>query len=266
MSAKHLCRRSYFGKTPNCSGDGAEPSKIQDLTLLAVGSTSARLITCVPMRLLSDLRSEHNLIEKVIGSLHTFAMERARGEGDPADGSAFLRFFRLYAGRFHHAREEDSLFPALVEHTEAPANRGPIPALRSQHHAIAAILDEAEPLLVAARLDTAAGRRLRDLCARHAAALLHHIDAENSVLLPESETRFRRAGLGELANRAPDAEEDAARADGERLVATYAPSALPNVLRGEGCASCDAFGDTCQGIEREWWSELEWEDVLDRIG
>jgi hemerythrin-like domain-containing protein len=218
------------------------------------------------MQLLSDLRAEHDLIEQVIGSLQTFARERACGGGDPADGSAFLRFFRLYAGRFHHAREEDALFPALVEHAEAPADRGPIPTLLSQHHAMAALLDEAEPLLVATRLDEAEGRRLRDLCTRHAAALLHHIDAENSVLFPESEARFRRVGLTELANRAPDAEEEAARADGERLVATYAPSPLPEVLRGDGCVSCDAFGDSCQGIELEWWSELEWEDVLDRIG
>jgi hypothetical protein len=29
------------------------------------------------MRLLSDLRAEHDLIEQVVGSLHTFAAERA---------------------------------------------------------------------------------------------------------------------------------------------------------------------------------------------
>lgn len=218
------------------------------------------------MKLLSDLRAEHGLIEQVIGSLRTFATQRAGGQRNAADGAAFLRFFRLYAGRFHHAREEDSLFPALVAETEAPEDRGPIPTLIQQHHAIAAILDEAEPLLVAAQLDDADGRRLLDLCARHAAALLHHIDAETSVLFPESEARFRRAGVTELANRAPDAEEAAARADGEHLVATYAPSALTDVLRGNGCVSCTAFGDSCQGIEAEWWSELEWEDVRDRIG
>jgi hemerythrin-like domain-containing protein len=218
------------------------------------------------MRLLSDLRAEHDLIEQVVGSLHTFAAERARGAGGAGDGRAFLRFFRLYAGRYHHAREESSLFSALVEHTEVSADRGPIPALRSQHESIAAILDEAEPLLVAVQLDEGDGRRVRDLCARHGAALLHHIDAENSVLFPESETRFRRACVTELANRAPDAEEDAARVDGERLVATYAPSPLLDVMRGDGCVSCPSFGDTCQGVELEWWNELEWEDVVDRIG
>lgn len=218
------------------------------------------------MKLLLDLRVEHDLIEKVIGSLQTFAAERACGAGDAGDGRAFLRFFRLYAGRYHHAREEDSLFPALIEHAEVPADRGPIPALRSQHESIAGILDDAEPLLVAVQLDETAGRRLRDLCARHGAELLHHIDAENSVLFPESAARFRRACITELANRAPDAEEDAARVDGERLVAIYAPSSLDDPLRGDGCVSCPSFGDTCQGVELEWWNELEWEDAFDRIG
>jgi hypothetical protein len=62
------------------------------------------------------------------------------------------------------------------------------------------------------------------------------------------------------------AEEDAARVDGERLVATYVPSPLGDVVRGDGCVSCPSFGDDCQGVEMEWWNELEWEDVLDRIG
>lgn len=219
-----------------------------------------------PTQLLADLRSEHTLIEKVIGALQTFAAERARGGGNAADGAAFLRFFRLYAGRYHHAREEESLFPALVEHAEVPADRGPIQALRAQHRSIAAVLGEAEPLLVTDQLDAAGGRRLHDLCERYGAALLHHIDAENSVLFPESETRLRRACCTDLVNRQPDAEEEAARLEGERLVAAYPPTHLPDVLRGDGCVSCPSFGNDCRGIEQEWWSELEWEDVFDRIG
>jgi hypothetical protein len=107
---------------------------------------------------------------------------------------------------------------------------------------------------------------LSTLSDRYVRSLFHHIDAENSVLFPESAARFRRTCVAELPNRAPDADEEAARADGERLVATYAPSRLPDVLRGQGCVSCDAFGDRCQGIELEWWSELEWEDAFERIG
>ena len=197
------------------------------------------------MRLIDDLRSEHVLIERAVGSLWTFA---SAGAADALDAAGFLRFFRLYAGRYHHAREEEVLFPALVA-TEVPADRGPLKVLLDAHHAMSTMLD---------------GGITAASAARYGKALLHHIDAENSVLFPESEIRMR--GKGELAAREPDAEESAARDEGERLIEKYPPSELPDLFRGEGCVACAAYGESCDGIEREWWSELEWEDALDRMG
>lgn len=208
------------------------------------------------MHLLDELRAEHELIERAVGSLQAFAADAAR---TAADGEAFLKFFRLYAGRFHHAREEDTLFPALVRETGAPADRGPLKVVLEAHHAMAHLLDEMAPLL-------AQGGDVADLAARYGRSLLHHIDAENSVLYPESETRLRRAGIRELPDRAPDADEDAARAEMEELLAKYPPREIPDLIRGEGCVSCEAYGEGCDGVEREWWTELEWEDVHHRIG
>ncbi len=202
------------------------------------------------MQLLEQLRTEHILIERLVGSLRTFSLSQAR---DPADAAAFLRFFRLYAGRFHHAREEEVLFPALVA-TEVPGDRGPLKVLLDAHASMARMLDAMDAGIAP------------ELAAQYGRALLHHIDAENSVLFPESEIRLRRAGGAELPSRAPDAEEEAARAEGERLVQKYPPSDFPDLLRGEGCVACAAYGETCDGIEREWWSDLEWEDAFDRMG
>ena len=202
------------------------------------------------MQLLEQLRGEHVLIERVVGSLRTFSLAAAP---DAADAAAFLRFFRLYAGDFHHAREEQVLFPALVA-TEVPGDRGPLKVLLDAHASMARMLDE-----MAAAITPA-------LAERYGRALLHHIDAENSVLFPESEIRLRRAGGAELPSRLPEAAEEAARAEGERLAAKYPPSEFPGILRGEGCVACAAYGETCDGIEREWWSELEWEDAFDRMG
>jgi hypothetical protein len=39
----------------------------------------------------------------------------------------------------------------------------------------------------------------------------------------------------------------------------------PEVHRGDGCVACPSFGTTCDGLEREWWTELEWEDMWDRM-
>jgi hemerythrin-like domain-containing protein len=200
------------------------------------------------MKLLDELRSEHVLIEKVVGALRSFA---AGGAGSATDAAAFLRFFRLYAGRFHHAREEEVLFPALVA-TEVPGDRGPLKVLLDAHQAMAQQLDAMDAGVTLERAE------------RYGRALLHHIDAENSVLFPESEIRLR--GGAELPSRVPDEAEEAARREGERLAARYPPSDFPGIFRGDGCVACAAYGETCDGIEREWWSELEWEDARERMG
>lgn len=206
------------------------------------------------MLLLDHLRTEHELIERAVGSLQAFAASPAQ---TPADREAYLRFFRLYAGRFHHAREEDSLFPALVRETAAPADRGPLKMLLEAHHAMAHLLD---------RMAAAQGADLPAVAGRYGSALLHHIDAENSVLFPEAATRLGRAGVRELPDRAPDAEESAARDAMEPLLAKYPPREIRDLIRGDGCVSCEAYGSGCDGVEREWWTELEWEDVFHRIG
>lgn len=69
-----------------------------------------------------------------------------------------------------------------------------------------------------------------------------------------------------LPDRAMTDEEAAARADGERLVREHPPTDDPGALRGEGCVICRSFGSGCDGVEREWWSELEWEELPDHLG
>ena len=211
------------------------------------------------MRLIDELRAEHEVIEKVLGALRTYAERRAGGDAGPEDAEGFLRFFRLFAGDYHHAREEESLFPALETHLELPPDSGPLFSIRDQHHRMAATLAELGPRL-AGELRTKEDREsVLDLATRYAHALLLHIDVENSVLLPESEERLRRSGVHELEGRSPGAEELAARAEGERLSAVYPPVHDPAALRGEGCVICPSYGTTCGGLEREWWTDDEWE-------
>jgi len=218
------------------------------------------------VKLLDSLRREHERIESVVGALGTFVERRARGEGDPGDGHAFLAFFRLYAGTFHHAREEDVLFTSLVADAGLPSETGPIPSFVAQHHEMAATLDELAPLLVASALDGAAREALVRLATRHRHALLQHIDAENSVLFPESEARLRRSGVAELPDRPPTAVEAEAGAAGERLAALYPPRYDRDALRGDGCVICPSLGTTCAGVEREWWNDSEWESFSNRDG
>lgn len=216
------------------------------------------------MELIDELRAEHGLIEQVVGSLRTYGGLRARGEGDPSEASRFLLFFQLFAGHFHHAREEDTLFAALHRDAELPLDRGPLAVMLADHRRLAAVLDELGPLLSAVTLDDGRRARLAELVQAYAEGLWHHIDAENSVLLPESEQRLRWQGVRELPSRPMTDEERVAKAAGEALLVRYPPGSELDVMRGDGCIACPAYGVSCAGLEREWWNRSEWEEFPDR--
>jgi hemerythrin-like domain-containing protein len=212
------------------------------------------------MRLIDELRAEHDLIERVAGSLLTYVARRGRGEGDPADGPRFLQFFRHYAGHFHHAREEDTLFVSLERDAELPADRGPIKVLLDDHARMARLLGAMEPLLGSPLEAEADRRRLEALATDYVHALWHHIDAENSVLLPESAKRLRQHGVNELPSREMTPEERESMVSGEALLGRYPPTDDPSVFRGDGCVMCPAFVDSCRGLEHEWWNDWEWDE------
>ncbi len=217
------------------------------------------------MKLIDDLRAEHDLIEQLAGSLRTFVDLRLLGEGAAADAARFMAFFRLFAGDFHHAKEEDTLFPALQAKADLPA-QGPIAVLTEDHRKLGAVLGEMGALLERPSFSTDEAERLKALAIEYSHGLWHHIDAENSVLLPESESRLAKKGIRELPSRAMTADEAAAHAAAADLLRRYPPTFDPTIVRGEGCVSCQAFADTCRGLEREWWNEWEWEEFEEHPG
>ncbi len=216
------------------------------------------------MRLIEALREEHRLIEQVVGSLRAFVESRVRGDADVGDGDGFLRFFRTLVGGYHHAREEDVLFVALTGEAGLPRDEGPIPSFRAQHHEMGETLDEMAPLL-AGELPPGAGAPLVALATRYAHALLRHIDAENTVLFPESEKRLEMSGIPELPEREPTMAEASAMVEGMRLVNRYPPRYDAEAIRGEGCIICPSLGTSCRGVEREWWNDSEWDEFSNRI-
>lgn len=217
------------------------------------------------MRLIDQLRSEHDTIDAVAGALRTFVARLTGAAADPKDGSRFLAFFRTYAEGFHHSREEEILFSSLARDAELPIDRGPIAVLGADHRRMADLLAEAAPLLVRRPSPDEVGP-LQTMITRYARMLGAHIDAENSVLLPESEERLRRAGILELPTPSPRAEELEALAEGQALVLAYPPQPDPEAIRGQGCVVCPEYGASCDGLEQEWWSESEWDEFPHRVG
>jgi hemerythrin-like domain-containing protein len=217
------------------------------------------------MRLIEDLQKEHALIEQVVGSLRAFVTARLAGQGDPADGVRFMAFFRRFAGDFHHDKEEQVLFRALVDRAEIPENRGPVAAITGEHRHMAQLLDALEPLLGASLHAEADRTRLRALALDYSHSLWRHMDAENSVLFPEGQERLRRFHVLELPSRPMTAAEQQARDAALGLLILYPPEHDPEVHRGDGCVACPSYGTTCDGLEQEWWTDLEWEDMHDRM-
>lgn len=217
------------------------------------------------MRLIEELRAEHVLIDAAVGALRTHVTRRLAGTADVGDGARFVRFFRVYAAGFHHAREEDVLFRALGDAACLP-EAGPIAALRADHEHTGRLLSRIATAIDAHPLDAERARELEALATEYSHALWRHIDAENSVLFPESEPRLRRAGVFELPTRAPTAEEREARELGRALVAAYPPFDDRVIVRGEGCVCCPALGEGCPGLEHAWWNDSEWEEMDDHLG
>jgi hemerythrin-like domain-containing protein len=202
------------------------------------------------MGLFDEFKAEHLLVDRVAGSLIRLAERAARGETTAEDIADFVHFFRVFVAGYHHEREENVLFPALVEKAEVPADRGPLPSIEADHRTASTLVNE---------LDEAAGNQQKAaaVARRLAHHLWEHVDKEDSVLLPESSERLRRNGVTRLEGREPTAEEEAARTLGEQLTERFPPLDDPEVVRGDGCIACSAFGETCGGIETEWWSTWE---------
>lgn len=211
------------------------------------------------MQILDDLRSEHELIGRVALSFRSFS----RGTDATARAARdFLDFFELYAGSWHHDREERVLFPALAGQLRLPTDRGPIHVLTNDHGLGASQLHEMREMTTGDAFDRA---RFAALASDYTQRLLAHIDAENSVLLPEAGDRLRRAAIADLPSRDLTLREAIARAVGESLIDCYPPSEDADVVRGDGCVMCASFGVSCNGIEREWWNEWEWEELDEHI-
>jgi len=217
------------------------------------------------MQLIEDLLLEHKLIERVVGSLRAFVTARLAGQGDHLDGPRYMAFFRRYAGDFHHDKEEQVFLRALVDQAEIPEERGPVAAITGQHRHMAGLLDALQPLLAAPRHSEAEQARLKALAVDYSHSLWRHIDAENSVLFPEGQERLRRFHILELPSRPMIEAEQQAREGALALLATYPPEYDPEVHRGDGCVACPSYGTTCDGLEQEWWTDLEWEDMHDRM-
>jgi hemerythrin-like domain-containing protein len=182
-------------------------------------------------RSIEILVAEHRLIEKVLASLETYLQRLDRDEENRVALGEYVRFFREFADRSHHGKEEEYLFAEMSNHGFSQ-EWGPLKVMLQEHNlgrmkvrALAEVAAGAGPL-------TENEQRTVDTNANDFVALLRaHIQKEDNVLYPSARQTvpaavleglveaFERFGTEEMGKGAHQALHDLA----EKLIQKYPP-------------------------------------------
>jgi hemerythrin-like domain-containing protein len=128
---------------------------------------------------------EHTVISHVLESAAREATRmRSTNMVEPEMIEKLLDFFRGFADKCHHAKEEKHLFP-MLEKRGMSHDSGPIAVMLSEHAEGRRRLSNIAGSLGAARnSDQGAVASIADDLAAYTALLFAHIEKENKVLFP----------------------------------------------------------------------------------
>jgi len=146
------------------------------------------------------LRNEHEAILRMLDATQEVIQRlRRRERVEPQILRQLLEFFRLFADRCHHGKEEDLLFP-LLEKKGMPRGGGPIGVMLAEHDMGRGFVRQmAETSAAYASGDKAAAAQWSSAAAQYAELLREHIAKENEVLFVMAERILSRAEQMELA-------------------------------------------------------------------
>jgi len=137
------------------------------------------------------LIDEHRVIEQVLECLGKI-VERA-GSDRKLDGQSAreaVSFFRNFADRCHHAKEEDHLFPAM-EARGFPREGGPTGVMLDEHEqARDHVRKMDENIEAAAKGDTAAVQKFTQHARAYSDLLRNHIEKEDHCLYTMANQAF----------------------------------------------------------------------------
>lgn len=189
------------------------------------------------------LMNEHRLIERVAASLEAYACGLPPGAGPERPRVAeFAGFFQRYADAFHHGKEEDLLFKAMVDRG-FPLNGGPLAVMLHEHEVGRA---HVRALAAIGEASGAAAAEEAEAFVRHSTSfgpmLRAHIQKEDGILYPMALRVLPPSELERLADQYAAFEANAIQAGtveellslGERLVATHPfdPAVLEMAMGG----------------------------------
>jgi hemerythrin-like domain-containing protein len=139
-------------------------------------------MAALPTEILED---EHRLIIRVVNSLNIFAQTMEDGwEIEEEVFSDLIEFMRIFAEKWHHAKEEEALFPLLIKRG-VPATGCPLAQLTLEHKKANNFVSEIVKFMELLRKGDPDARTkviqgLRDLSSYY----VNHIWNEDNMLFP----------------------------------------------------------------------------------
>ena len=129
------------------------------------------------------LREEHDNILRGLELLEACSEKLKDGQTvSPETMERLIEFFRLYADKTHHGKEEDLLFSAMIEHGFS-REAGPIHCMLADHENNRALTREMISATAEYRTgNKTAGRRFAKAASEYVRGLREHIQKENLVL------------------------------------------------------------------------------------
>lgn len=137
------------------------------------------------MRATDQLRNEHDAILSMLAILERVCVSlQSKEKVDASHLEEMIDFFRVFADKCHHGKEEAHLFPAMEE-AGVPRYGGPLGVMLEEHDAgrgyVRAMSDGVQKY---ASGDVAGAAQFASSARRYVDLLRRHIDKENSILFP----------------------------------------------------------------------------------
>jgi hemerythrin-like domain-containing protein len=149
-----------------------------------------------------QLKKEHVAIETMLKILEVVTKKLQAGEkAEPEHLGEIIEFFRGFADRCHHGKEEEIFFPAL-EMAGIPKEGGPIGMMLHEHDQMRAHMRGLAGAVERYRSgDAGAASGIVRHANDYADMLRRHIDKENQVLFKMAEMHLSLDEEKELADR-----------------------------------------------------------------
>ena len=151
---------------------------------------------------INTLMNEHRLIEKVLSSLDRYTADVAAGTaGDRPTIARYAEFFREFADRCHHGKEENILFKALARNG-MPTGSGPIAVMLHEHNIGRALVTQLASMgQGSAPLTGEERKKVRQTASNFVSLLGAHIRKEDAILFRIAEQQLPRHAMDDVAAR-----------------------------------------------------------------